>query len=50
MSFQHIYKDHNKEADLLSKRALKELKGRLSVYHWEDGEEIPHTYLNIFEE
>jgi ribonuclease HI len=50
ISFQHIYRDHNKEADLLSKRALKEIKGRLSVYHWENGEESPHTYLNIFEE
>jgi len=48
--FQHIYRGHNKEVDLLSKRALKEPKGRLSVYHWENGEESLHTYLNIFED
>ena len=28
ISFQHIYREHNKEADLLSKRALKEPKDR----------------------
>jgi ribonuclease HI len=50
ISFQHIYRDHNKEVDLLSKRALREIKGRLSVYHWENGEESSHTYLNIFED
>jgi ribonuclease HI len=49
ISFQHIYREHNKEADLLSKRALKEPKGRLTVYHWQNGEEIPPTHLNIFE-
>jgi ribonuclease HI len=48
-SYKHIYREHNKEADLLSKRALKELKGRLSVFHWENGEESPHSHLNIFE-
>jgi ribonuclease HI len=49
ISFQHIYREHNKEVDSLSKRALKELEGRLYVYHWDNGEESPHTYLNIFE-
>jgi ribonuclease HI len=50
ISFQHIYREHNKEADLLSKRALKETKGRLSVFHWENGEESSHSFLNIFED
>jgi len=31
ISFQHIYREHNKETNLLSKRVLKEPKGRLSV-------------------
>jgi ribonuclease HI len=49
ISYQHIYREHNKEVNLLSKRALKEPKGRLSVYHWDNGEKIPLTHLNIFE-
>jgi ribonuclease HI len=49
ISFQHIYREHNKEADILSKRALKEPEGRLSFFHWDNGTESPHTYLNIFE-
>jgi len=49
ISFQHIYREHNKEAELLSKRVLKEPKGRLIIYHWHNGEEIPPTHLNIFE-
>jgi ribonuclease HI len=49
ISFQHIYRDHNKEADSLSKRALKETKGRLLVFHCENGEDSPISSLNIFE-
>jgi ribonuclease HI len=49
ISFQHIYRVHNMEADSLSKRALKEIKGRLSVYHCENGEDSPISSLNIFE-
>ena len=50
ISFQHIYRDHNKEVDLLSKRAQKETKGRLSVFHWENVEENAHSFINIFED
>jgi ribonuclease HI len=49
ISFQHIYRDHNKEADALSKRALNEVEGRLSVYHWDSGKESPISFINIFE-
>jgi ribonuclease HI len=49
ISFHHIYRVHNKEADSLSKRALKEIEGRLSVFHCENGEDSPITSLNIFE-
>ena len=49
ISFQHIYRVHNKEADLLSKRALNEIEGRLTVYHQDNGEESPLSILNIFE-
>jgi ribonuclease HI len=33
ISFQHVYRVHSKEVDALSKRALNEVEGRLSVYH-----------------
>jgi len=49
ISFHHIYRDHNKEADSLSKRALREPKGRLTFFHWESGIESQHSHLNIFE-
>jgi len=49
INFHHIYKVHNKEADILTKRALKEPEGRLSFFHWYNGIESPHTHLNIFE-
>jgi ribonuclease HI len=49
ISFQHIYRVHNKEADLLSKRVLNEIEGRLTVYHRDNGEESPLSILNIFE-
>jgi ribonuclease HI len=38
-SIHHIYRVHNKEADALSKRALNEVEGRLTVYHWDSGKE-----------
>jgi hypothetical protein len=31
INFHHIYRENNKEVDLLSKRAQKETKGKLSV-------------------
>jgi ribonuclease HI len=49
ISFHHIYRDFNKEADLLSKQALLEPEGRLSFYQWVDGAGGPLTHLNIFE-
>jgi hypothetical protein len=49
LNFQHIHRELNKEADALSKRALNEPKGRLSIYHWENGKESLHSHLNIFE-
>jgi hypothetical protein len=47
--FHHIYRTFNKEADILSKRALREPEGRLSFYPWSNGVDGPHTHLDIFE-
>jgi len=49
INFHHISRSHNREADALSKRALNEVVGRLSVYHCDRGKESPISYFNIFE-
>ena len=48
ISFHHISRIHNREVDALSKRALNEVVGRLSVYHWDSGKESPISFINIF--
>jgi ribonuclease HI len=49
INFHHISRSHNREADTLSKRALNEVVGRLSVYHHDRGIESPISFINIFE-
>jgi ribonuclease HI len=49
INFLHISRSHNREADALSKRALNEVVGRLSVYHCDSGIESPISSINIFE-
>jgi hypothetical protein len=49
ISFHHIYKEFNKETDLLSKRALLEPEGRLTFFQWVGGARGPLTHLNLFE-
>jgi hypothetical protein len=49
LNFQHVPRTFNRAADALSKRALSEAIGRLSVYHCDSGSESPITSLNIFE-
>jgi ribonuclease HI len=46
--FQHISRVYNREADALSKRALKEEAGVLSIYHSDSGVESPITTFSIF--
>jgi ribonuclease HI len=45
--WQHIYRDFNKEVDLLSKKALMEPRGRLSYYIWDGGTtgHVHHIFL-----
>jgi ribonuclease HI len=49
INFRHFSRIHNKEADVLSKRALGEKAGRLSVFHCENGIDSPITHINLFE-
>jgi hypothetical protein len=46
--FQHIPRVLNGEADILSKKALKEETGRLSIFHRDNGVDSPMTHLSIF--
>jgi ribonuclease HI len=48
ISFHHIYREFNKEADQLSKQAILEPKGRLTYFQWVRGVEGPHTHINLF--
>jgi hypothetical protein len=48
ISFHHIFRDFNKEADQLSKQALHEPEGKISFYLWEPGGIGPMNYLAMF--
>ena len=49
INYLHIPRSLNGEADALSKRALKGVVGRLSVFHSENGIDSPISSINIFE-
>jgi ribonuclease HI len=49
VNFHHIPRSHNREADALSKRALNEAVGRLSVFHRDRGIVSPISSINVFE-
>jgi ribonuclease HI len=48
INFQHFPRSFNREADALSKRALSEVAGKLTIFHCENGIESPITILSIF--
>jgi ribonuclease HI len=48
ISFQHFPRSYSCEADALSKRALFEEAGRLSIFHCDSGIESSVSYLNIY--
>jgi ribonuclease HI len=47
ISFQHIYRSYNIEADILSKQAFDEPEGKISYYHWSNGAEGPRRHIRI---
>jgi ribonuclease HI len=49
ISFCHLHRAFNSAADALSKRALSQVVGRLSIFHCDRGQESPTTHLNLFE-
>jgi len=48
LSFNHIYHEHNKEVDHLSKVALQKNVGIISYNHWVEGHEGPTHTLKIY--
>jgi hypothetical protein len=48
ISFHHIYRDSNEEADKLSKWALFSPKGRLIFFTWDGKNEGPFRHLDFF--
>jgi hypothetical protein len=48
ISFHHIFRDFNKEADQLSKAALLVPEGNISYYRWEPGGASPMNHLAMF--
>jgi ribonuclease HI len=48
LNFQHIFRESNKEADILSKRALHSPKGQLIYFSWDGESEGPTNHINIF--
>jgi len=49
VSFHHIPRSLNRQADALSKRALKGAVGCLTIFHRDGGIESPSTSINVFE-
>jgi hypothetical protein len=48
ISYSHIYRELNKEADSLSKKALLKIEGKIEYNLWVDGNEGPTLFLNLF--
>jgi len=48
ITFTHIYREENMVADTLSKKALSNMLGYIAYNQWEDGNEGPTHYLNLF--
>jgi hypothetical protein len=47
LSFSHIYREDNKDANTLSKKVLSMPLGHLRYSQWEDGNEGPPFLLNL---
>jgi ribonuclease HI len=49
ITFRHLPRSFNAEADALSKRALSQSVGRLSIFHSDQGLDSLPTFYNLFE-
>ena len=47
INFEHIFRNYNMEANLLSKQTLDEPEGIIYYYHWSNGVEGPRRHFRI---
>jgi ribonuclease HI len=50
ISYRHLPRSHNSVADALSKRALRQKVGRLSIFHCDRGTQSSTSIFNLFED
>jgi hypothetical protein len=48
ISFNHVYREENKEADNLSKQALSRDPGKLIYFQCIEENEGPHCFLDLY--
>jgi hypothetical protein len=48
ISFGHVYREFNVEADQISKLSLKELEVQIAYSQWKNGVEGPKHFLNLY--
>jgi ribonuclease HI len=47
ISFEHIYRERNQEADNLSKQAFHSVRGNITYNFWVEGHKGPTLYLSL---
>jgi hypothetical protein len=47
ISYQHIFRNFNTEADKLSKLAFEDIEGTLFYHHWINGAEGPRRQIRV---
>jgi len=48
VTFKHIYREDNTEADMLSKQALLKVPGKIEYFQSEGDDEGTHLYLHLY--
>jgi ribonuclease HI len=48
ITFSHVYREENQEADFLSKKALTARPGSIAYNQWVDGQEGPRLFLKLY--
>jgi len=48
INFSHIYRELNREEDILSKKAIQQQEEKITYNKWVEGKEGPAFFLNIY--
>ena len=49
ISFKHVYREENSDANILSKKALLSPLGKIEYFQYFGDHEGPHMFLDLFE-